>query len=396
MNRLVTDKPEQVSAQQLPEARPRGGQSPARLLFLTSFALGFKTLTRQLEAYTATRDDIEAVHIRLTVSRGHRLFGASLKPLQGWDCGGFRHMLAWSHRTRRLLTGPLAAERFDAALVSTASLAGGMPWVYRKTGLPFGVYIDATSRQYSDELQGPKAPEALVRREERKIFNAASFVAGMSQWTVDSVANDYGESRGKLLVVPNAVPLPPAPPTRPERMPDERVRLVFVGNDWDRKGGPRLLAWHQAHWTDRAELHVVSASAPVDHAAKNVIWHGSVPYDRLMGELLPSMDIFAMPTRQDMSPWAAIEAAGLGLPVVSSRLAGLGEIVVDGKTGLLFQPDDDAGFIGGIERLMADPALRRQMSIAAREHALANFDPARSYGRLIDAMVAAGKAAAAR
>lgn len=398
MNRLVTDNPAAITSEQLPEVRTRGaggsrreGEGRARLLFLTSFALGFKTLTRQLENYTATRDDVEAVHVRLTVSRGHRLFGAGLKPLKGWDFPGYRHLLAWDHRVRRLFAGPLDPARFDAVLVSTAGLAGGMPAIRRRSGLPFGVYIDATGRQYSDELQGPVIPEGLVRRGERRIFNAASFVAGMSRWAIDSVARDYGVAGEKLLVVPNAVPMAASIPARVERRPGEKIRLVFVGNDWDRKGGPRLLAWHQAHWTERAELHVISASAPIDRSATSVVWHGSVPYDKLMGEVLPGMDIFAMPTRQDMSPWAAIEAAGLGLPVVSSQLGALGEIVVDGQTGLLFPPMDDAAFIKGIERLMGDAELRRSMSAAARAHALANFDPARSYGLLIDRMIVSGR-----
>jgi hypothetical protein len=73
------------------------------------------------------------------------------------------------------------------------------------------------------------------------------------------------------------------------------------------------------------------------------------------------MDIFALPTRMDMSPWAAIEAASVGLPVVSSQIAGLGEIVLHEKTGLLCPPNDDAASIAAIERLMSDPQLRTAM-----------------------------------
>jgi glycosyltransferase involved in cell wall biosynthesis len=150
----------------------------------------------------------------------------------------------------------------------------------------------------------------------------------------------------------------------------ELVRLVFVGNDWERKGGPRLLRWHQEHFADRAELHVVSARlsarVPTDLKAKNVVIHGRVEHARLLEELLPAMDVFVFPTRFDALPAAIIEAVAAGLPVIASDLAGIPEIVRQGRTGggngLLCKWDDDAGFVSAIEKLIETPHLRQTMS----------------------------------
>ena len=90
-----------------------------------------------------------------------------------------------------------------------------------------------------------------------------------------------------------------------------------------------------------------------------------------------------MPTKRDMSPWAPVEALGCGLPVVSSRLAGIVDEVIDGVTGLLVSPDDDKGFIEAIESLLDDPARCRAMGLAAREHARTHFRPSLVYGALL-------------
>ena len=47
------------------------------------------------------------------------------------------------------------------------------------------------------------------------------------------------------------------------------------------------------------------------------------------------MDLFVLPTTSDMSPFAISEAATAGLPIVSSAIGGIGELVRDGVTGIL-------------------------------------------------------------
>jgi glycosyltransferase involved in cell wall biosynthesis len=85
----------------------------------------------------------------------------------------------------------------------------------------------------------------------------------------------------------------------------------------------------------------------------------------------------SQPTREGKRegiPVVLMEAMASGLPVVSSRLSGIPELVEDGETGLLVPPADAATLAGALERLARDPALRRRMGAAGRRKVEREFD----------------------
>jgi glycosyltransferase involved in cell wall biosynthesis len=65
-------------------------------------------------------------------------------------------------------------------------------------------------------------------------------------------------------------------------------------------------------------------------------------------------------------PNAILEAMAAELPVIATAVGGIGEILEDGRTGLLVTPDDPAALADRICQLMAAPGLARAMGIAAR------------------------------
>jgi glycosyltransferase involved in cell wall biosynthesis len=79
---------------------------------------------------------------------------------------------------------------------------------------------------------------------------------------------------------------------------------------------------------------------------------------RSMIALLPSVGPESCPT-------VVMEAMSTGRPVIASRIGGLVELVAEGETGLLVQPGDPSALQQAIERLLADPNLRRSMGQAA-------------------------------
>jgi glycosyltransferase involved in cell wall biosynthesis len=241
---------------------------------------------------------------------------------------------------------------------------------------------------------------------EQKVFSRAAGVGCYSQWAADSVVDDYGIDPSKVFMYVPCVPVPHAGAAgvvKAERLAQrlsggtrEPLRIVFVGNDWERKGGPRLLKWHQQHWKDKAELHVCSAKAPRDPSAANVVWHGAVPNDHLMKQLLPSMDVFVLPTLVDASPIAVQEAASCGLPVVSTRIAGVPELIQDGTTGFVCDRDDEAAYIAAIDRLIASPMLLMGMSQAAGRMVAQDLSSERWLSHLVDNLRAAAMGRAMR
>ena len=80
----------------------------------------------------------------------------------------------------------------------------------------------------------------------------------------------------------------------------------------------------------------------------------------------------------------ALEAAATGLPVVGSRIGGIPEAVLDGRTGYLVPPRDHAALAARLDDLLDDPTLRRRLGEQARAHVERHFDLHRQTGRLED------------
>ncbi|MEO8678931.1 MAG: glycosyltransferase [Vicinamibacterales bacterium] len=94
---------------------------------------------------------------------------------------------------------------------------------------------------------------------------------------------------------------------------------------------------------------------------------------RDLGNLLGASDIFVMPSFWEGLPLSMVLAMGAGLPVVATRVAGIPEVVQDGRTGLLVPPDDGAALGSALARLVADPHLRANLGEAARAFVLPRF-----------------------
>jgi glycosyltransferase involved in cell wall biosynthesis len=77
---------------------------------------------------------------------------------------------------------------------------------------------------------------------------------------------------------------------------------------------------------------------------------------------------------RDGIPVFLAEAMALGVPVVSSPIAGIPELVVHGKTGFLSSPGDVDGLVALLAKLLADRALARSVVEAARRRVEEKFD----------------------
>jgi len=71
----------------------------------------------------------------------------------------------------------------------------------------------------------------------------------------------------------------------------------------------------------------------------------------------------------DNLPTVIMEAMAAGLPVVSTQIGGIPEMVVENETGLVVPPNDPLALADAMERLLADPALAKKFGQAGRERA---------------------------
>jgi glycosyltransferase involved in cell wall biosynthesis len=101
-------------------------------------------------------------------------------------------------------------------------------------------------------------------------------------------------------------------------------------------------------------------------------------------------DIFALPCRiaadgdRDGLPNVLMEAGSQGLALVSTAVAGVTELIEDGKTGVIVPPDDPAALAAVIQRLARDARERMTLGRAASRKVFERFDHARAIGGLIE------------
>ena len=109
-----------------------------------------------------------------------------------------------------------------------------------------------------------------------------------------------------------------------------------------------------------------------------------------VADILRASDVFVLSSRWEGNPLSVMEAMAAGLPVVSTGVGGVPELVREGETGLLV-PSEDAGALAqAMQALVDDPVRRQAMGAAARRHAVAHFDirhTVRGYEQLYESLL---------
>ncbi len=174
-------------------------------------------------------------------------------------------------------------------------------------------------------------------------------------------------------------------------LPPDAVVLGFVGRLARDKGlGELAAAWRAVRQDDdRLRLLIVGPDDPSDPPAGEVLVDlAADPRVILAGEqrdlppLYATMDIVLLPTFREGFPLVPLEAAAMGLPVIGTTATGCRDAVVDGTTGLLVPPGDDAGLARAIRIYLGDPVRRTHDGLAGRDWVLDRFRPELSWDAL--------------
>ncbi|HOE36286.1 MAG TPA: glycosyltransferase [Kiritimatiellia bacterium] len=193
-----------------------------------------------------------------------------------------------------------------------------------------------------------------------------------------NMADDYPRFlRRRAAISYNFSPVPVLL-TRPES--HSPLRIGMLARMGHRKGADiflatcRLLrergipceAWVAGGWNSEAEQKV-AADYIAAHQLQSVVRDLGLVED--MPVLYRQLDVLFLPARRDPLPRVVMEAMCHGLPVVASRVDGIPEMVVDGETGILVEPENVEGFAEALARLLADPELRHRMGTAGHARA---------------------------
>ncbi|MBM3289884.1 MAG: glycosyltransferase family 4 protein, partial [Candidatus Hydrogenedentes bacterium] len=121
---------------------------------------------------------------------------------------------------------------------------------------------------------------------------------------------------------------------------------------------------------DRASLEALAASLGI---AGDVTFTGPVGQNEIH-QYYDKADIFALPSFAEGLPVVLMEAMGKGIPCVATAVAGIPELVRDGKNGLVAAASDVEGLADRLQKLIEDPVFRRTLGQAARDIVEQEYD----------------------
>lgn len=217
-----------------------------------------------------------------------------------------------------------------------------------------------------------------------------------------------GYPAGKLATIYNGVDLAGWPVSKTER---NRLRLELrIGADDVLLGSVGRLDEQKGH----AYLLEATAKLRAVHPVRCVLI-GDGPLKPRLAELarklrieecvhfageqrdlpawLSALDVFVLPSLWEGLPNALLEAMAVGLPVVATRVDGVGEAVQQDVNGLLCEPKDSQALFVPLQDLVLDPALRRRLGKTAQESIAARFKLSDMIAAYEAAYVRAAKAA---
>ena len=292
-----------------------------------------------------------------TLAMGHALIRAGLRlHAEGW-LPDVVHAHDW------LVAHPAIAlaEFFDVPMVSTIHAT--------EAGRHSGWVSGAISRQVH-------ASESWLALESDSLIACSTSMA-------DEIAELFGPGLAEITIIPNGIDSTrwPFATRKPHTGPAE---LLYFGRLEYEKGIhelitalPRIRRTHPGTTLtiagDGTQQDWLVELARKHKVLKCVRFAGRAEHEQLLA-LLHRVDLAVLPSHYEPFGIVALEAAAAGTPLVTSDVGGLGEAVIDGRTGLSFPPRDVAALADAVRAVLDDPAAAQCRAEAARERLTSDFD----------------------
>ena len=256
-------------------------------------------------------------------------------------------------------------------------------------GLPHFLYTDHT---HLANLRYPGASRAQLFSArwielETSLYHRVSANLVMSAFIRDSLLEGYRCDPTRVAVVGAAPNLPP-PDALPDNANYSNRTILFVGVDWERKGGPLVVeAFRKVRETIPDARLIIAGSTPaIDIPNVEIAGRVSLPE---ISRLLLRSSVLALPSLREPQGVNAIESLMHRIPVVASRIGALPEMVHDRKAGIIVPPNDVPALSAALIEILSDSALCRRYGEAGREDALARYSSPVVSQRMGDAIRAA-------
>jgi glycosyltransferase involved in cell wall biosynthesis len=269
---------------------------------------------------------------------------------------------------RALLSQSLSRRRYRFTLQTQSLFDASQP------DTPHFVYTDHThlANLYYPSFDRSKLYSARWIDLERSIYRNATLIFTMSSHVSRSLTEQYGCEPGKIECV--SIGSNVASPNEHE-LSDARYasrRILFVGIDWERKGGPLLVqAFRRVlERMPDAKLTIVGCSPTIDVPNCEVL--GRLPLQEV-GAHYRRAAVFCMPTQNEPFGVVFLEAFEHRLPVIATNIGAIPEIVQEGVSGYTVATGDVDALADRLCRLLPSPGLCKQFGEAGHAHIRARY-----------------------
>jgi glycosyltransferase involved in cell wall biosynthesis len=212
------------------------------------------------------------------------------------------------------------------------------------------------------------------KRSFRELFEHTDVVISLSEHAKKKIA-EFAPS-ANIVVVPNSIGLPDLDQGLKDEDQNKNIKLAFLGHIKEQKGIFDLLKVIKELVNDRVDLRLfVGGYGELDRLQREISVLGLKDRVEYLGwiseekrdSLLRKTDIFVLPSYGEGMPMTILEAMSHAVPVVSTPVGGIPELVVDGETGYLVKPGDIEGLRKRILELISDEEKRKQFGNRGRQ-----------------------------
>lgn len=221
-----------------------------------------------------------------------------------------------------------------------------------------------------------------------------AFCVSISEYNRDYIVSQYGKSIFDKIHVVRCGIEPESIASFTHKQREQGLEILAVGQLNARKGFHYLLEacarlkqlgveFHCTIVGDGEEREILTETHQRLDLRDSVTLVGSKTQEQIK-DYFAAADIFALPCViskdgwRDGIPVALMEAMAWQIPVVTTNILGLPELVISKRTGMLVEPEDPEMLANTIERLLLDPALRQQLGEAGKEWVEKQFNVDRS------------------
>lgn len=343
-------------------------KSTLQTVFLMETHLGHRSYYQNLRTHIDPLEEIDPRWVEVTYTFKNRIKAPSPKLLR----------VFYSTLSCLLeVNWGLWQRPYDVAVFNT-QVPAALNW-FAINAKPYILCTDITPLQYDrmgehyhHASSDSKLSQDIKYRINRRIFRNASCIIPWSNWAKSSLMDDYGVAESKISVIPPGVNTAVWKPGA-SRSVDRPLRLLFVGGDFYRKGGDLLIEAFRTFPKGSVELILVTRDVVAKEEGIS-IYRNFQPNAPELIALYQTCDVFVLPTRGEAFGISAVEAGAAGLPAIATRVGGLIDIIADGETGFLIEPDDVQALIDRISLILRDAPLREKMGLAARKRVEEQFD----------------------